>query len=145
MNTQELQQLIMELGLDPNDQQLQKLLMQILESKPQVEISQGFKEQLRTQLVQQTTVAKAGATNSLSRHAEQTTNSSSRHAEQTTNSSFRHAEQTTNSSSRHAERSEASLARGGESAPSATTLAQALVASKRSFASLRMTERARGN
>ncbi|HAG27724.1 TPA: hypothetical protein DCG61_03005, partial [Patescibacteria group bacterium] len=98
MNTQELQQLIMELGLDPNDQQLQKLLMQILESKPQVEISQGFKEQLRTQLVQQTTVAKAGATNSLSRHAEQTTNSSSRHAEQTTNSSFRHAEQTTNSS-----------------------------------------------
>ena len=92
MNTQELQQLIMELGLDPNDQQLQKLLMQILESKPQVEISQGFKEQLRTQLVQQTTVAKAGATNSLSRHAEQTTNSSSRHAEQTTNSSSRHAE-----------------------------------------------------
>ena len=52
MNEQDLQQLITELGLDPNDQQLQKLLTQILQSKPQVEISPSFKQQLRATLEQ---------------------------------------------------------------------------------------------
>jgi hypothetical protein len=50
MNTQELQQLIKELGLDPNQPQLQKLLWQILQSKPQVKMSPSFKQQLRAKL-----------------------------------------------------------------------------------------------
>ncbi len=52
MNQQELQSILAELGLDPSDTQLQKLLERLIAEKPNVQIDEQFKLRLRQQLQQ---------------------------------------------------------------------------------------------
>lgn len=52
MNQQELQSILLELGLDPHDAQLQKLVERVIAERPKAEIDEHFKLRLRQQLQQ---------------------------------------------------------------------------------------------